>query len=457
PRPLPPLPSKSQLAWHEAELNAFVHFSINTFTGKEWGDGSEDPSLFNPTELNPEQWVIVFKEVGFKGVILTCKHHDGFCLWPSELTDHSVKKSPYKQGGGDVVRDLSEACKRGGLKFGVYLSPWDRNNASYGGAAYIQFYRDQLRELFSQYEPIFEMWFDGANGGSGYYGGARETRRVPIETYYDWPKTLDLVRTWKPDVLFFSDAGPGVRWCGNETGAAGETNWCTFNNDTIYAGKAGIEDVLNIGMENGDKWIPAEVDVSIRPGWFYHPEEDSLVKTPQELFEIYLTSVGRGSTLLLNVPPDRRGLIHEHDIRSLKGMKALIGQQFKSNLALHASVIASSHRESSALFAPSNLTDGNKETYWATDDSVQSGSVEISWGKPQTVRYVVLQEYIQLGQRVRGFSVEVQMNNTWKQVARGTTIGYKRILRFNAVETEKVRITISDAKAGPVLSNVEIY
>ena len=457
PQVLYPIPSNSQLAWHEMEMNAFVHFSINTFTDKEWGDGSEDPALFNPTEINPEQWVGVFKDAGFKGVILTCKHHDGFCVWPSALTDHSIKNSPYKLGKGDVVRDVSEACQRSGLKFGIYVSPWDRNSGAYGTPAYVQFYRNQLQELFSHCGPIFEMWFDGANGGNGYYGGARETRRVPIETYYDWPNTLDLVRSWNPDVLFFSDAGPGVRWCGNEQGIAGETNWCTFSNDTIYAGKGGIEELLNTGMEQGNKWIPAEVDVSIRPGWFYHPQEDTLVKSADKLFEIYLSSVGRGSTLLLNVPPDRRGLIHEHDIRALKGLKAIINREFQTNLALHAEVKASSYRGSSSLYAPSNLTDGNKETYWATDDSVRSASTEFLLGSPRQVRYVILQEYLQLGQRIRRFTVEAGKGDGWTVIGQGTTVGYKRILRFDKVETDRVRITINDAKAAPVLSNVEIY
>ncbi|MCU0368856.1 MAG: alpha-L-fucosidase [Cyclobacteriaceae bacterium] len=236
PAPMSAVPAPNQLAWHEMELNAFVHFTTNTFTGKEWGYGDEKPSIFNPTEYNADQWVSTFKDAGFKGVILTCKHHDGFCLWPSKYTEHTVKNSPFKNGEGDVVRDVAEACKKYGLKFGVYLSPWDRNHADYGTPAYVEYYRNQLKELFTSYGPVFEMWFDGANGGDGYYGGKREKRSIKGSTYYDWPNTLELVRSMEPQILFFSDAGPGVRWIGNERGVAGETNWNTITPDTLFAG-----------------------------------------------------------------------------------------------------------------------------------------------------------------------------------------------------------------------------
>jgi alpha-L-fucosidase len=299
------------------ETNAFIHFTTNTFTDKEWGYGDESPEIFNPTAFDATQWVTALKEAGFQGVILTCKHHDGFCLWPSKFTDHSVKSSPFLKGQGDIVKAVSEACQREGLKFGIYLSPWDRNRSDYGTPSYVEYYRNQLTELITTYGPVFEMWFDGANGGDGYYGGARESRKINGATYYDWPKTLEIVREMAPHILFFSDAGPGVRWVGNERGIAGETNWNTITPDTLFAGKPGIEKLLNEGEEFGSAWIPAEVDVSIRPGWFYHHKEDSLVKTGEKLFEIYLTSVGRGSTLLLNVPPDRRGLIHENDLKEV--------------------------------------------------------------------------------------------------------------------------------------------
>jgi alpha-L-fucosidase len=301
------------------------------------------------------------------------------------------------------------------------------------------------------------MWFDGANGGDGYYGGAREKRRINGATYYDWPTTLKMVRGIQPNVIFFSDAGPGVRWVGNERGVAGETNWNTISTDTLFAGKAGIEDLLNTGAPDGKNWVPAEVDVSIRPGWFYHEKEDSLVKTPEQLFDIYLTSVGRGSTLLLNVPPDKRGLFHENDVKSLYGFKALLKKEFGNNLAKNAKVTATSFRGNDKLFSPANITDGNKNTYWATNDKVTTGSFEISLGKTATVKYILLQEYIKLGQRVKSFAVDVWKNNSWEQVAEGTTIGYKRILKIEPVQTNKIRVRITDSKACPVIANAEVY
>jgi alpha-L-fucosidase len=452
-----PTPSESQLAWHEMETNAFIHFTTNTFTGKEWGYGDEKPAVFNPSAFDASQWITTLKNAGFKGVILTCKHHDGFCLWPSQYTNHSVKNSPFQNGQGDIVKAVSEACKRERLKFGIYLSPWDRNRADYGSSSYIEYYRNQLQELFAAYGPVFEMWFDGANGGDGFYGGARETRKINGATYYDWPATLDLVRKIEPDILFFSDAGPGVRWVGNEKGIAGETNWNTIQADTLFAGKPGIEKLLNEGHENGNAWIPAEVDVSIRPGWFYHAEEDSLVKTPEHLFDIYLTSVGRGSTLLLNVPPDKRGLIHEKDVQALKDWRALLDKEFKTNLAINASTQASCFRGKLDIFSPANTTDGNKETYWATDDQVTTGTIEVQLATSQRVKYILLQEYIKLGQRIKSFTVDAWIGNEWKPIARATTMGYKRILKFEPVETNKLRISITESKACPLISNIEVY
>jgi alpha-L-fucosidase len=457
PTPFGPTPSASQLAWHDMEMNAFVHFSLNTFTGKEWGYGDEKPSIFNPSSFDPDQWVDAFKNAGFKGVILTCKHHDGFCLWPTAYSEHSVKNSPFQNGQGDVVKDLSEACKRKGLKFGVYLSPWDRNRADYGSPEYLTYYRNQLKELFTEYGPIFEMWFDGANGGDGYYGGANEKRRINGATYYDWPTTLNLVRQMEPEILFFSDAGPGVRWVGNERGIAGETNWNTITPDTLFAGKAGIEHLLNEGHENGTAWIPAEVDVSIRPGWFYHSKEDSLVKTPEKLFEIYLTSVGRGSTLLLNVPPDQRGLIHENDLKSLEGFKKIVDTELKNNLTKDAIAKASAHRGDSDKFSAAMLLDQDPETYWTTDDAVTSGSIEIEFDSPTTVKYIQLHEYIKLGQRVKAFKVEAWDGNNWKSLAEATTIGYKRILKLEPTETSKLKVSVLESKACPVISSIEVF
>jgi alpha-L-fucosidase len=454
PTPIGPVPSAAQLAWHEMELNAFVHFTTNTFTDKEWGYGDESPAIFNPTAFDADQWITTFKEAGFKGVILTCKHHDGFCLWPSEFTEHSVKNSPFKK---DAVKEVAEACKRHGLKFGIYVSPWDRNHADYGTPKYVEYYRNQLKELFTNYGPVFEMWFDGANGGDGFYGGKREQRKINGATFYEWPTTLNTVRELEPEIIFFSDAGPGVRWVGNERGVAGETNWNTITPDTLFAGKGGIENLLNTGSENGTHWIPAEVDVSIRPGWFYHVKEDSLVKSPEKLLEIYLTSVGRGSTLLLNVPPDRRGLIHENDVAALTQWRALLNETFKTNLALNARLTASTHRGESKTYSPANLTDNNPETYWATNDNQIVSSVELELDKPQEVKYVLLQEYIKLGQRVKSFTIEVWSGGRWIPVAEATTIGYKRIVKLEPVQTDRIRISILASKACPLISNVEIF
>ena len=452
-----PVPSEAQLTWAEMEMNAFVHFNINTFTDKEWGYGDESPELFNPTHTDVNQWAKTLHETGFKQLILTCKHHDGFCLWPTKYSDRSIKQSPYKSGKGDIVREVRDAAKKYGLRFGMYLSPWDRNRADYGKPSYINYYRNQLKELFMQYGPVFEMWFDGANGGDGYYGGANEKRTINGAAYYKWPATLNLVRKMEPNILFFSDAGPGVRWVGNERGIAGTTNWNTITTDTLYAGKPGIENLLNTGTEDGKQWVPAEVDVSIRPGWFYHATEDSLVKTPEQLMEIYLSSVGRGSTLLLNIPPDRTGRFHPNDVKALYGFKALLKKELGRNLAAHATVSAGNTRGDQRQFAPTNITDGNKETYWAANDDVISTSIEIKMPKPATVKYILLQEYIKLGQRVKAFDVEVWKYNGWQKVAEATTIGYKRILKIIPVKTGKIRVTIRDAKACPVISNIEMY
>ncbi|MFM2360135.1 MAG: hypothetical protein RLY16_2128, partial [Bacteroidota bacterium] len=318
-------------------------------------------------------------------------------------------------------------------------------------------YRNQLKELFTQYGKIVEMWFDGANGGDGYYGGKNEKRKIDGSTYYDWPTTIKLVQKMQKDVVFFSDAGPGVRWVGNESGFVNETNWNTISTDTLYAGKAGIESLLNTGSPDGKQWIPAEVDVSIRPGWFWHENENSKVKTPEELFNIYLTSVGRGSTLLLNIPPDKRGLIHENDLKALYGFKQILNQEFAINKALKAKVTATNTRGNNANYSAANITDNNTNSYWATDDEKTTGSYTIHLNKPQSIKYVVVQEYIQLGQRVKAFTIDVWQNNNWVNVASSSTIGYKKIVKFAPVETNKIRINITDAKACPVISNTAIY
>ena len=454
-----PIPTESQLNWQRMETNAFLHFTTNTFTDLEWGYGDEPEEIFNPTDLDVDQWISVLADAGMKGAILTSKHHDGFALWPSAYTEHSVKNSPWKEGNGDLVGEVAAACRDHDLKFGIYLSPWDRNQADYGKSEYVTYYRNQLREIYENYGPIFEMWFDGANGGDGYYGGANEKRAIDGRTYYDWPGTIDLVRELQPEpkVIIFSDAGPDIRWVGNERGEVSETNWNTITPDTLYAGQAGIGDLLGTGTPGGSTWMPAEVDVSIRPGWFYHASQDDRVKTPEELFEIYLTSVGRGSVLLLNVPPDRRGRIHETDVAALQGWRKLIDSTFSNDLAAGRAVSATAQRGGGTKFAPDKLTDGDRDTYWATDDGVTTASLTVNLGERQPIRYVELAEYIQLGQRITDFTVEGWVDGVWKTIGTGTTVGYKRILPVESVETDQIRVTIDGALAAPTLSRLSVF
>jgi len=454
PEPFGPVPSERQLAWHEMEYYMFVHFTVNTFTDKEWGYGDEKESVFNPSELDCRQWAKTAKEAGMKGIIITAKHHDGFCLWPSEFTEHSVKNSPWKEGKGDILMDLRKACDEFGLKLGVYLSPWDRNSAVYGTPAYLTYYRDQLRELLSNYGDIFEVWFDGANGGDGYYGGARETRRIDNKTYYDWPNTHKIVRELQPSAIMFSDAGPDVRWVGNESGTGSLTNWCLLKKDEMYPG-GNFAKILGEGHENGNYWVPAEVDVSIRRGWFYHATQDSLVRSPQNLMELYYSSVGRNSNLLLNVPPDRRGLLHENDVRSLMAFKELREKEFSSELAKGKEAVSSIDRGKG--FRALNVNDGNPETYWSTPDNITSASLIIDFGRDTEVNRILLQEYIRLGQRVQEFKIEALVDSTWKQLIDGTTIGYKVIRKFPLVKTSQIKVTVIKSKACPVISNIELY
>ncbi len=456
PSALDPLPAERQLKWHDLEFYAFVHFNMNTFTDIEWGTGGESPELFNPSELDCRQWARVCKEAGMKGIILTAKHHDGFCLWPSEFTEHSVKNSPWKDGKGDVVRELADACQEYGLKLGLYLSPWDRNHAEYGTDAYITYLRNQLTELMTNYGEVFEVWFDGANGGTGYYGGANEERRVDRKTYYDWPNTRQIVRDLQPDAVMFSDAGPGVRWVGNEAGWAGETNWSIIRRDEFYAGSPNYKD-LTSGHEDGTHWVPAEVDVSIRPGWYYHHSEDHKVRSVKELVDIYYHSIGRNASFLLNFPVDRRGLIHENDVEQLMKMVEVIRKDMETDLARNTVVRASQVRGESRKFSAGKAVDGDPDTYWATDDEVLKASLIIEFGAMTTFNRFLVQEYIPLGQRVKKFSIEAWIDDAWEEIDAQTTIGAKRILRFDNVKSDKLRFNILESKACPTISNIEVY
>jgi len=454
PEPFGPVPSERQLAWHRMEYYMFVHFTVNTFTDKEWGYGDEKESVFNPAALDCRQWAKVASDAGMKGIIITAKHHDGFCLWPSEFTEHSVKNSPWKNGKGDVLMELKQACDEYGLKLGVYLSPWDRNSSVYGTPEYLTYYRNQLKELLTNYGPVFEVWFDGANGGDGYYGGARETRRIDNKTYYDWPNTHQIVRELQPGAVMFSDAGPDVRWVGNESGRGSLTNWCLLNRDSMYPG-GDFAKILGAGHEDGKYWVPAEVDVSIRPGWFYHQEQDSLVRSPENLMELYYSSIGRNSNLLLNIPPDRRGLLNEADVKSLMAFRELREREFNNDLAKGKAVNATSTRGNG--YRASNVNDGDPETYWSTNDHQTAADLIINLGQETEVNRIIIQEYIRLGQRVEEFKVAGFADGKWIPVTDGTTIGYKIIRKFPVVKVSKMKITIGKSKACPLISNIELY
>ncbi len=455
PAPVGALPSASQLAWHAMEFYGFVHFTTNTFTDKEWGYGDESPGVFAPTALDTRQWARVAREAGMKGLILTAKHHDGFCLWPSAFTEHSVKASSYREGRGDVVGEFADACRAEGLRVGLYLSPWDRNHAQYARPEYVEYYRDQWRELISRYGPLFEIWQDGANGGDGYYGGARETRRIDRTTYYDWPNTNKSLMEQNPGVIIFSDAGPGCRWVGNESGVSDEQSWQTINAGGMYPGVS--HDHLARGDMGGTHWIGVECDVSIRPGWFYHASEDGRVKTPAQLVDIWYASVGRGANLILNLPPDRRGLIHEKDVESLRGMRAILDATFSKNLGADGWARASEVRRGSDRFAAANVLDGDPGTAWSTNDGVTGGSIEVSLAKEETFNVVRVSEAIALGQRVESFEVEVWADGAWHSVFRGTTIGPRRIARFPAVTSDRVRLSIRSALGPPVINEMGVF
>ena len=452
PVPYGPVPTERQLDWSRLDAYAFVHFSINTFTDKEWGYGDESPALFNPTDFDADQIVASAKAGGLAGVVLTCKHHDGFCLWPTKYTDHSIKNSPWKDGKGDIVREISDACHRQGMKFGIYLSPWDRNSSVYGKPEYITYYRNQLRELLTNYGPIFEVWLDGANGGDGFYGGAKEKRNIDRSTYYDWPNTIKIIRELQPDAAIFSDGGPDARWVGKMKGAmpvkpAGKT----LNTAGVYPGHAD-ENILNSGDRPGTDWLPAEVDVSIRPGWFYHAKEDSKVKTAAHLTDIYFTSVGRGANLILNLPPDRRGRIPDEDAASLRDWHSMLTTMFATNFTEGATVQSDQTRGSDPAFSAANLLDTSGSKYWASEDSATTPAISIELAKPATFNVIQLREYLPLGQRIDKFSVDSWSDEKWTEIATGTSIGNRRLLKLkDAVTTDKVRVRITQAAACPAL------
>lgn len=448
-----PIPSQEQIDWQKLETYAFIHFGLNTYNDLEWGYGNTPASTFNPVNLDCEQWVATLKQCSMKGVILTAKHHDGFCLWQTETTDYSIANSPYKNGKGDMVKELSDACKKYGLKFGLYLSPWDRNNSEYGREDYVETYHKQIDELTSNYGDLFEFWFDGANGGNGYYGGADETRSIDARKYYDYERARDTILKRHPDAMIFGGTCQTIRWVGNEQGWAGDTDWCMINPELSDNTKH-----LNHGSENGTHWIPAEVDVSIRPGWFYHKREDHQVKSVAQLTDIYYRSVGHNANLLLNFPINLDGKIPALDSLRATEWHEVIVNDFKDNILKNAEVRVDNER--GRKFKAENVIDDDWNTYWATDDGYNFGTISFSFDKPVKMNRVVLQEYIPLGQRVKDFYMEGELNGKWFKINPFdtlSTIGYKRIVRFNTVELDKLIIYFEESRGPLCINNIEAY
>ena len=456
------VPSDRQLRWHELETTAFLHFTVNTYTNKEWGYGDEDPNIFQPAKFDADAIVEALAAAGMHGVILTCKHHDGFCLWPTRTTEHCIRNSSWRTGRGDVVRDLAAAAARRHMGFGVYLSPWDRNNPAYATPAYIDIYRKQLTELLTNYGPIFEVWHDGANGGDGFYGGAREKRTIDKRTYYDWPVTWELIRKLQPNAVVFSDVGPDVRWVGNERGIAGDPCWAAYDPVAVDGGPASPGDVRDrespAGHRHGARWLPAECDVSIRPGWFWHENENARVRTPAQLIDLYYKSVGRGAMLLLNVPPNREGLLQTEDIAALRAFGDWRRSTFTQDLAAKAKVSASNVRGQDRAFAGSNLVDHRPDTSWACDDSAANPEAVIDLARPATFQVVRLREAIRFGQRIDAAAVDVWSAGKWEQLAAVTSIGPRRLIRLEkSVTAARLRLRVTQASASPVLSEFALF
>lgn len=440
-----PMPTKAQQAWHDMEFYFFIHFGPNTFTGLEWGHGNEKEEIFDPKELDCEQWCRIAKASGAKGIIITAKHHDGFCLWPSKFSTHTVRESKWKNGKGDVLKELSLACKKYGLKFGVYISPWDRNHPDYGTEKYNDVFVNMMKELFTNYGPIWELWWDGANGE-----GPNGKQQV-----YNWHRFEKTVRKLSPSTIVFSDIGPDARWCGNEKGIAGQTNWNTLDTAGFTRGIGSpVVDTLNIGNINGKNWIPAECDVSIRPGWFWHENENVKVKNPQELFNLYLKSVGRGANLLLNVPPNNKGLITPFDSAALVGFKKLKDESFKTNLSKKGKGFFIQHNVTKP--APS-INDGNKKSF-VTIQMPELSSVGIQFKQPPSINCIVLKEDLTKGQNCKSFKLYLvnDNQNTIKEIS-GTTIGNKRIISFPKTNVSKIVLSVTGQKAATSISEIEAY
>ena len=449
PAPVPPVPNARQIAWHDMEYYGFIHLGLNTFTDKEWGYGDEDPAKFNPSAFNADQIVASMKASGMKGIILTAKHHDGFCLWPTKTSKHNIAKTPWKDGKGDVVREFANACKAEGMHFGVYISPWDRNHAEYARPGYLKDYYTQIQELLTDYGPIFEIWFDGANGGDGWYGGKKETRKIP-DGYYNFPLIVKNIRRMQPNCIIWGAGSNGdARWGGSEQGHVGYPHWHTLDSKKGGNGAKGFRD--------GDRWVPAEGDTSIRHGWFWHEAANNSVKSPAKLLQVWLECVGRGGNLILNVPPNQHGRIHDGDATSLLGFKALRDELYASDYALGATAKASNVRGNDARFAAAKLVDADIETYWAGDDDVTTPSAEIRLKAPATFDVIRVRENIRLGQRVEAFAIDAMVDGKWSEIAKGESIGNQVMLQLkDPVTTDQVRLRILKSPATPAISELSL-
>lgn len=450
PTPWGARPSPRQVKWHKRGMYSFIHFAMNTFTDKEWGYGDEKPEWFNPTDFDPDQIVAAAKAAGMTGIILTAKHHDGFCLWQTQTTEHSIRNSPYKQGKGDIVAELGEATRRAGLDYGLYLSPWDRNRADYGTPDYITYYRAQLTELCTRYGKLFEVWFDGANGGDGYYGGAREARKIDAPKYYNWPSIVELVHRLQPDACTFDPLGADIRWVGNENGVAGDPCWPTMPNRPYE------QDLGNSGLRGGELWWPAETDVSIRPGWFYHADEDSKVKSPERLIQLFDESVGRGTNLNLNLPPDRRGRIADQDVKILKSFGDALRASFAKDLAKGSVAHASAER--GAAFAAARVLDGRDDTYWSSPDADHTPTLTLDLAPGTRFDLVRVKEFLPLGVRVTRFAIEAEIGGVWQRLAEKECIGAQRIIRLpEKIAPRRVRLVVLDAPACPAITEFALF
>ncbi|GBU08773.1 hypothetical protein AwDysgo_21040 [Bacteroidales bacterium] len=449
------------MLWHETDFYGMICLSTITYVDKEWGYGDEPAELFNPSKFDAKKMLSQMKDAGMKGVLVVAKHHGGFCLWPTATTEYSVKNSPWRDGKGDMIQEFADAAKDLDMRLGLYLSPWDRNDASYGTPQYIEHFRSQLTELHTNYGELFLSWFDGANGGDGYYGGARDKREIDRTSYYDWDNTWNIVRRLQPNSSIFSDIGWDIRWVGNEKGFGGETCWATYTPkgliDDDKPGNGFVKDWLATeGNRDGKYWMPAECDVPLRPGWFYHASEDDKVKSAETLFDLYFKSIGRSCAFDLGLAPNTDGELHANDVAALKGLGELIRQTFDTNLASKTKAKASANDSRSSAYNASKLIDGDKTSFWSPSDEIKEGVIEIEFKEATLFNIVSLSEYIQLGQRIDRIQVHYFDGTDWLLFSHATSIGAKRLLREMPVKANKIRVS-TWGPVCPALSEIAVY